>query len=88
MKRTPIQIKNASLATNWIPTQGSDRRGPLRLQGSRTRGACCAMACPTTVHSTKATPTNKVKRAQYVGVRNGVHSSRTPNRQPEVSLDT
>jgi len=70
-----------------MPTRSRERRGPFCLQGRRTEGVAWATACPTAVHRRRATPTRRVKRARYSGVRNWVHSNFTPKRQPLVSRD-
>jgi hypothetical protein len=52
-----------------MPTRSRERRGPFCLQGRRTEGVAWATACPTAVHRRRATPTRRVKRARYWGVR-------------------
>ena len=55
------------------------------MQGRRTEGVAWATACPTAVHRRRATPTRRVKRARYWGLRNWVCSNFTPKRPPWVS---
>jgi hypothetical protein len=71
MKRTLSRTRQARCPP------GAGRGGGL----SACRGGG-PTACPTAVHRRRATPTRRVKRARYWGVRNF-----TPKRQPLVSRD-
>lgn len=59
-----------------------EEQAPAFVLTGRTLGAIVATARPHVVHSTAGTPTSRVMRTRRAGVRNGVHSSRTPKRQP------